>query len=417
MAGAQEDPRRALLLDLYRIALSAVDGRRRMRAALAADEPAGPFSVLAIGKAAPAMVLGALDALGSRLVRGLVIAPEESFTEELLACPRIRCVAGGHPLPDARSLAAGEAVLAFARATTAGSRVLVLVSGGASALVEVPAPGVALDDLRRLNSWAQAAAIDVVTLNAMRSSLSLIKGGRLPAHFAGAEMLGFLISDVPDDDPAVIGSGLLGIPRGPPAISDWPGWLTKLATRAAPAPPASSGCRVAVIARLADALDAAEREAGLRGLTVRRSTTRLSGDAETAARRICHELAVGDAELHLWGGETVVPLPAKPGRGGRCQHLALAVARHIAGHPEFIVLAAGTDGQDGNSGDAGAIVDGGTLDRALEAGFDPVRCLESADSGNLLEAAGELIHTGPTGTNVADLVLAARIEPQKAWSM
>ena len=114
--------------------------------------------------------------------------------------------------------------------------------------------------------------------------------------------------------------------------------------------------------------------------------------------------------LQLWGGETVVRLPARPGRGGRCQHFALSAAQQIAGHPELVVLAAGTDGRDGASEDAGAIVDGGTLARAREAGFDAAQCLAAADSGSLLEATGDLIYTGPTGTNVGDLVMALRLK-------
>jgi len=138
---------------------------------------------------------------------------------------------------------------------------------------------------------------------------------------------------------------------------------------------------------------------------------RLAGDAESAARRICHELAVGEADLHVHGGETVVRLPARPGRGGRCQHFAVAAARHLAGHPDLLLLAAGTDGIDGDSEDAGAIVDGETAERALDCGLDPAVALAAADSGTLLEMTGDLVHTGPTGTNVGDIVLALRQAP------
>jgi len=417
MAGAPDDTRRALLLDLYRAALSAVDGRRRMRAALATEYDRGPSCILAIGKAAPAMALGALDAPGNRITHGLVIAPGDAFPPELLAEPRIACLAGGHPLPDAQSLAAGKAVLAFARAVPRGSRVLLLVSGGASALAELPAPGVTLADLRRLNSWAQTAGIDIVTLNAMRGALSLIKAGRLPGLFAGADLDGFLISDVPGDDPAIVGSGLLAARPGSPSMADWPDWLVELAACAAAGPATTAVRAITLVACLADALDAVERAARAHGHSVLRNTTRLAGDAETAARSICHELAVADEELQLWGGETVVKLPAHAGRGGRCQQLALAAAQQIEGHAEFIVLAAGTDGRDGNSEDAGAIVDGETLKRARDAGYDAARSLAGADAGRLLEAAGDLVHTGPTGTNVGDLVIAGRIEPQSAQAM
>ena len=381
MTGAQNDQRRELLLHLYRAALSAVDGRRRVRAALATDRDQRPVSILAVGKAASAMTQGALDALGARVVRGLVIAPDDGLAHELLALPHISCIAGDHPLPGERSLAAGRATLAFAGATPPASRVLMLVSGGASALLEVLAPGVTLEKLRRLNEWAQSEAVDIVALNAMRASLSQVKAGRLPGLFRDCDVEGLMISDVPGDDPAVVGSGLL-----------------------------ATASRVALVGCLDEALDAALRAARTRGLDARRAAARLAGDAVSAARATCHEFAVGSLHLQIWGGETVVRLPLLPGRGGRCQHFALAAAQQIAGHPELVVLAAGTDGRDGASEDAGAIVDGETLARARDAGYDAAKCLEAADSGSLLEAAGDLIHTGPTGTNVGDLVMALRLK-------
>ena len=411
--GALDDPRRALLLDLYRAALSAVDGRRRVRAALNAGRDARPAHVLAVGKAAPAMMQGALDALGQRLARGLVIAPDGCAGAELRRCPRVACLTGGHPLPDERSLAAGQAMRNFAEATPPGSRVLLLVSGGASALVEIPRPGVTLANLRRLNEWALSSAVDIVSLNAMRSALSLIKAGRLPGLFRSADIEGLMISDVPRDDPAIVGSGLLAAPRTPSSTAGWPDWLRGLAAGIAPAGDAIVPCRVTLVGNLDDALDAVERAARSRGLVVWRATERLAGDAEAAARSVCHELALGGADLRLWGGETVVRLPAGAGRGGRCQHFALVAAQHIRNHAELVVLAASTDGRDGASDDAGAIIDGGTLARAEDAGYDAERSLAAADSGSLLEAAGDLIHSGPTGTNVGDLVMALRRAPDR----
>jgi hydroxypyruvate reductase len=382
MGGAPGDWRRELLLDLYRSALSAVDGRRRVRAALSADQDARPVSILAVGKAGSTMAQGALDALGARVVRGLVVAPDDGLADNLRAYPQIVFQAGDHPMPGERSLAAGNAALSFAGATPAGSRVLLLVSGGASALFEVLGPGVSLAELQRLNEWGHAAAVDIATLNAKRAALSLVKGGRLPRLFRDCDVEGLMISDVPDDDPAVLGSGLLASPQ----------------------------CRVTLVGCLDDALDAALRAARARGLDPKRAAARLSGEAAAAARTACREFAVGGANLQLWGGETVVRLPARPGRGGRCQHFALSAAQQIAGHRELLVLAAGTDGRDGASEDAGAIVDGDTLARAREAGYDAEKCLAAADSGSLLEAAGDLIYTGPTGTNVGDLVMMLRLE-------
>jgi glycerate 2-kinase len=381
--GSAADPRRALLLELFRSALAAVDGRRRVRAALAGEGVDGAYSAVAVGKAAASMMQGAADALGARLTRGLVVGPDGSIPARLQAAPSMRCIEAGHPRPDERSLAAGAALLEFAAGTAPGSRVLLLVSGGASALLEVPAPGVGLAQLRALYERSLAVGLDIEHLNRERAALSRIKGGRLPGLFRDARFEALMISDVPRDDPAVLASGLL----------DAPGLAPRL------------------VGSLDDALDAVARAAAARGLSAARGPARLSGDAEDAARRICHELAVGYPELRVEGGETTVRLPARPGRGGRCQHLAVAAARAIAGHPEYLLLAAGTDGRDGDSEDAGAIVDAGTAERAADAGLDLDAALAAANCGPLLEATGDLLHTGATGTNVGDIVLALRGRP------
>ena len=377
------DPRRALLLDLFRTAVAAVDGRRRVRAALAGTSFAAPVSAFAAGKAAATMMQGARDALGPMLVRGLVVAPDGAVPAALWADPALRCLESGHPRPDARSLAAGEALLEFAAATPAGGTVLLLVSGGASALVEVPAPGVGLPELVALFDRALAERFDIERLNRERIALSRIKGGGLPGLFAGARIQALVISDVPRDDPGVLASGLVAAPGIVPRL----------------------------VGSLDDALDAALRAAAARGLRAARGPARLEGDAESVAHRICHELAIGEEDVVVHGGETVVRLPERAGRGGRCQHLAVAAAQAIAGHEDYLILAAGTDGRDGASDDAGAIVDGSTCERARDGGFDPAAALATADSGPLLESTGDLIYTGPTGTNVGDLVIALRLTP------
>jgi hydroxypyruvate reductase len=332
---------------------------------------------------------GALDALGGRIGRALVVAPDDGSADALGPHPSVRCLAGSHPLPDARSVAAGEAMLEFAAATPPGSRVLLLVSGGASALAEAPAAGVTLESLRDLTAAALAEGTDIEALNARRRELSRIKAGRLVERFRGCEVQGLLISDVPRDDPAVAASGML----------------------------ASASCQVTIVARLADALEAVLRAARAQGLEAALAPERLAGEAAEAAGRICHELATIPQALLIAGGETVVRLPAHPGRGGRCQHLALAAAGLIAGHPEYLLLAAGTDGRDGSSDDAGAIVDGDTVARIGNAGLDVAAGLATADSGTLLEAAGDLVYTGATGTNVGDIVLALRLPPGSATAM
>jgi hydroxypyruvate reductase len=292
-------------------------------------------------------------------------------------------------VPDERSLHAGERLLAWLDALPAGVGALFLISGGASSLVEVLVPGVTLAQLARVSRLGLAAGRDIVALNAERARYSQIKGGRLAARLAGRAARALLISDVPGDDPAVIGSGILA--------------------------PAAGGddIRRDVIASIDMAMDAVVEAARARDLTVRRATGRFAGDAARLATQFTHELALGEAQVRVWGGESTVQLPPSPGRGGRNQHLALAAARLIAGYGDLALLAAGTDGIDGPTLDAGAVVDGETCGRIAVHGLDPDESLRRADSGSALAAAGALLRTGPTGTNVADLVIGFRRAPRR----
>jgi hydroxypyruvate reductase len=409
------DPRRRLLLELYAAACQAVDGRRRVRAALASED--GDWWILAIGKAASRMTLGAFDALGPRAVRALVISRADHYDEELLADPRVERVPGAHPVPDETSLRAGEAALRFAAEAPAGQRVLVLVSGGASSLAEALVPGVTLQQLRDLNAWALASGIDIETHNALRRRISRLKGGGLAAALGPTQARALLISDVPGDDPAVVGSGLVQASAGasPPVPEAAPAWIHELLA-GLPPPAAGASLPCALVGTLDDALTAAERAAQVQGFTARRLPGRAAGDVIACASRFAHEFAFTTEDVVLWGGETTVTLPPDPGRGGRSQQFALAAARLLAGHRNLVLLAAGTDGTDGNTDDAGAIVDGGTLLRAKEGGRKSADdALARADAGPFLEAAGDLLYTGPTGTNVGDVLIALRRAPQREY--
>jgi hydroxypyruvate reductase len=200
------------------------------------------------------------------------------------------------------------------------------------------------------------------------------------------------LSDVPGDDPGVIGSGL------------------------AAATPGESGDRLSrvVVASLDAALEAAQQRAAALGLSVERLARRIEGQAELEGREFVRALRTARCEVLLAGGESVVTLPERCGRGGRNQHLALAAALELAPHEDLALLAAGTDGDDGPSGDAGALIDGGTCARIGAAGLDAREALRAADSGTALEAASDLLHTGPTGTNVGDLVIGLRAATTRA---
>ncbi len=408
------DPGRTSLLALFDAALAAVNGRCRMRQTLAGCAH-GDVWVLAVGKAASAMTLGALDALGPAVSRALVVSREGHFDPELATWGGVRCMAAGHPLPDADSLAAGAAALAMARQAAAGQRVLLLVSGGASSLLEALPAGVSLQDLRDLNGWASACGLPIGSLNALRRSLSCVKDGRLLAAFAHCRSEGYFISDVPHDDPAVVASGLLAVAPAAPLPAPLPAWLPPLLARAPPPATPAAGVPVSCVGNLAQALEAVREAAAAAGLPVTVHGARLEGDAEAAAESVCRAIRPGRAGVQVFGGETTVRLPARPGRGGRNQHLALCAALRLDGDGQALLLACGTDGTDGNSDDAGALVDGGTLRRGRDGGCDPLASLAAADSGRFLEASGDLVHTGPTGTNVGDLLLAWRSDLPHSW--
>ena len=402
------DQRRRILIEVFERALAAVNGRARVRETLTFMTRVGRWRAVAIGKAASAMTLGALDILGENLERALVISKDEHFDVALLDAPRVGCLAAGHPLPDERSLQAGEQLQAFVRKTPRDQTLLFLISGGASSLVEVLPPGMSLVDLRKFNRWALASGHDIAAVNAVRRRLSMIKNGALLTELQGRPTVALYISDVPGDDPALIGSGLLSDPRDYPMPENLPFWIARLIPPVPATPAGPAGVSQHVIATLEDAVEAACAAGESLGLKVERSRGRFRGEAAELATRFCHELALSDGALHVWGGESTVRLPRRPGKGGRNQHLALAAARLLVVHDDLSLLAAGTDGTDGPTADAGAVVDSTTVERGTLGGFDADECLVRANSGRFLEAAGDLLHTGPTGTNVGDLVLGLK---------
>lgn len=405
---------RRRLLDGYAAALAAVDGRAAVRRALGAEPVPRPGLLVAAGKAAPAMARGALDALEGAAPPGLVVT-RHGYADPALGGTGLEVLEAGHPLPDEASLHAGRHLLELLEAAPRGP-VLVLLSGGASALLEAVPPGVAAADLRRLNEWLLASGLDIVAMNRLRKAVSLLKGGRLARYLGGRSVRQLLISDVPGDDPAVIGSGPL-VPD-PAAGAPWPAgvpaWVADLAAPVPAPPPAADPCfrgvETRIVARNRDALEAAAVRARSQGWVVHGHEEPLSGEAAETGRRLARAVMEGPPGLHLWGGETTVVLPAQPGRGGRCQTLALAAAQELAGRDDILLLAAGTDGSDGPGQEAGALVDGGTVARGEREGFSAVDRLQGADAGTFLEASGDLIQTGPTGTNVMDVVLAGKLE-------
>lgn len=401
------DPRQALLR-IFQSAIAAVHGRDRVRDYLQQHPVSAPVFLLSIGKAACPMAQGAHEVLGASIIEALVVTKHGHA--ESLPWPVLEA---GHPLPDEQSLAAGQKLIEFAAAIPPDATVLVLLSGGASALVEALPEDMDLTQLRALNDWLLASGLDIVAMNRIRKRLSRIKGGRLAKLLAPRPVLCLAISDVPGDDPRAIGSGPLVADASLQAVHDITGLPPVVAEAlryGPPAPASDDACfhnvHFEIIARLDDAMCAVAEAARQLGYKVTLHPEFIDGDALVAGTRLAHALlAAPAAEVQIWGGETTIKLPPQPGRGGRNQSLALAAALALRGQEHVWFLSAGTDGTDGPTADAGALVDGGTIARGESEGVPARHALAAADAGKFLEASGDLIQTGATGTNVMDLML------------
>ena len=413
---------RKQLLSAYQKALNAVNGRKVVANYLQKHPQMMPLALLAIGKAATQMAAGAFDILGAQITHTLIITKSGHLDKSLLPDYPMICLETAHPVPDEASLAAGHTLFNFIQTLPPQYPVLVLISGGTSALVEVLVPGVTLADLQRVNDWLLGSGLDIQIMNQIRKSLSMIKGGRLATYLKDHPVLNLLISDVPGDDLQVIGSGLLTphkISPSPflsgginslenarlshPRNLTLPTWLQSLLTKAYPLTKTTDFTNIKqhLIATPALARQAAQE---MIKNNVFNSENLLEGEAEAAGRMLAQQLNKSEPGFYLWSSETTVLLPEKPGQGGRCQHLALAAARELA--ESVTLLAAGTDGNDGPGEAGGALVDAKTIARGEQKGLNAKQCLEKADAGRFLAASDDLIITGPTGTNVMDLLIA-----------
>ena len=401
------------LMLIYEAALAAVNGRDCVERALERHQLMGDVYVAAIGKAAAAMFKGTSSSLTDSFKRGLLIT-KTGHEDGFKTGPSVEVIEAGHPCPTQASLDAGQALLKFIQSTPPDAQLLFLISGGASSLVEVLADGITLAELRRVNDWLLGSGLDIHAMNHVRKAISCIKGGRLAQQLAGRRATVLLISDVPGDEPSTIGSGLLvpEILQETEAPLELPDWIETLMQKGTPAPqhgdPSFDSVKTEIVACLDDAKRAAAEKGRTLGYEVYEHAAFLGGDAVLVGRQLAGELLSGPEGLHVWGGETTVRLPNHPGRGGRNQQLALAAAIELDGEDSVAFVAAGTDGTDGPTFDAGALVDGGTITRGEDEGLNPKIALAEADAGTFLAASGDLIQTGPTGTNVMDIMLGLK---------
>jgi hydroxypyruvate reductase len=254
-----------------------------------------------------------------------------------------------------------------------------------------------------LDLWLLGSGLPIGDINRVRSAASCIKGGRLVASLQGRHVIQLLMSDVPGDVMSDIGSGLLASAPARP-FPELPARFKALPLQQGVVSEIM-GVESHIVASNRHAREAVAAAARGAGYPVHEHGVFPLTDAAVCGEALARALLTGSAGVHVWGGETTVKLPENPGQGGRNQHLALAAARTLAGHAGLFLLSAASDGSDGATDDAGALVDGGSLERGADAGYDAEDCLKRAAAGDFLEGSGDLVHTGPTGTNVMDLVI------------
>ncbi|CAA7622473.1 glycerate kinase [Magnetospirillum sp. UT-4] len=409
---AAPDPVRAGLLRLFAAAVAAAMPERCLPAHLP-PAPAGRLVVVGAGKAAAAMARVVEGHYGGK-AEGLVVTRYGHAT----ACDRIAVVEAGHPLPDQAGTTAAERILEMVRGLGPDDRVLFLASGGGSALLALPAPGLTLADKRAVTAALLRSGAAIAEINTVRRHLSAIKGGRLAAAAFPAPMLTLAISDVPGDDVAAIASGpgvadattaadaLAVLERyrvaAPPAVFRHLGSGDETPK---PGDPRLSGAGAVIVAGAADALQAAAREAEILGWRPVVLGDAIEGEARAVACSMAAQARTVTGKrptVLLSGGETSVTMSGS-GRGGRNGEFLLALALALEGAPNIHALACDSDGIDGSEDNAGALVAPDTLARARALGLDPAAMLAANDSYPLFAALGDLVITGPTRTNVNDI--------------
>jgi hydroxypyruvate reductase len=422
-----------LLVEIYRAAIAAVAPGPALIRALQHDRADGRVWLIALGKAAAPMAEAAVAILtegrfqafpAPPLAGGLIVAPDETPAPH----PSLLVVVGDHPEPAAGSIAAAAALDRLVKEIQPGDTVWVLLSGGTTSLIGAPQPGIAADELGALYGQLLRSGLDIKEMNRVRKRFTRWSGGRLARSLAHARVRCYIVSDVIGDDLAAIGSGpCVPDPSTAREVRDalvraglWDGLGPSLRQHLdaiergdlpetpKPGDPVFARVESTLIATNRLALEAAGRRASEAGLVAEIVDSPFAGEAAIAGARIAERLVAGDTKPRclILGGETTVTIGDRvAGVGGRSQELALSAARVLRRMPAVALLSAGTDGRDGPTDAAGAVVDGTTWEAIAAAGRDPAGDLQHHDSYAALASVDALIKTGPTGTNVMDVVI------------
>ncbi|TGP51849.1 glycerate kinase [bacterium M00.F.Ca.ET.230.01.1.1] len=411
------DPK-AFLISIFNAAVAAADPEKTIRNHLPA-KPKGRTIVIGAGKGS-AQMAAAFEKVWDGPIDGLVVTRYGYGAK----CERIEIIEAAHPVPDAAGLEASRRLLEKVRGLTADDLVVALISGGGSALLPSPAPGLTLADEIAVNEALLASGAPIAAMNTIRKHISTIKGGRLAAAAHPARVVSLVVSDIPGDNPALVASGPTVPDPGsredalasiaaygmklPPSV------MAHINSPAADAPRPNdlrfAGNEVHLTASAGVSLEAAAAEAKRQGIEAVILSDAIEGEAREVGgvhAAIAREVATRNRPfakpaLILSGGETTVTLRAK-GKGGRNSEFLLAFAIGIDGVDGIHALAADTDGIDGSENNAGAFADGSTVSRMRAAGIDAKAMLAGNNAWTAFNAVGDLFVPGPTGTNVNDL--------------
>ena len=392
--------------------------------------------VVGCGKASAPMAQAVEDVLDDRITDGMVVVKYGHTTPVRYA----RLVEAGHPVPDAQSVAGARAVVDLAHQAGEDDLVVVLISGGGSALLTLPAPGLTLEDLQGLTELMLRCGAAINEINVLRKHCSAVKGGQLARHIAPARALGLILSDVVGNPLDAIASGPL-VPDPTTFADAWAvvekydlvdslpsrvhahlqaGLHGEVDETPKSRDPIFDRVQVVIVGDNARAAESAARAAAAAGYHTQVLSTFVEGEAREVAQVVA---ALGKEVVHyrrpqpppaclILGGETTVTVRGT-GTGGRNQELALAAALALEGWPHITVVALGTDGNDGPTDAAGGLVDGSTVARARAAGLNPLAHLQNNDAYPLLRATNDLLVTGPTNTNVNDLIF---VFVERTWT-
>ncbi|RVD58039.1 glycerate kinase [Mesorhizobium sp. M2D.F.Ca.ET.185.01.1.1] len=411
------DPK-TFLISIFNAAVAAADPEKTIRNHLPA-KPKGRTIVIGAGKGS-AQMAAAFEKVWDGPINGLVVTRYGYGAK----CERIEIIEAAHPVPDGAGLEASRRLLEKVRALTADDLVVALISGGGSALLPSPAPGLTLADEIAVNEALLASGAPIAAMNTIRKHVSTIKGGRLAAAAHPARVVSLVVSDIPGDNPALVASGPTVPDTGSreDALASIAAYGMKLPASvmahinspAADAPRPNdlrfAGNEVHLTASAGVSLEAAAAEAKRQGIEAVILSDAIEGEAREVGgvhAAIAREVATRNRPfakpvLILSGGETTVTLRAK-GKGGRNSEFLLAFAIGIDGIDGIHALAADTDGIDGSENNAGAFADGSIVSRMRAAGIDAKAMLAGNNAWTAFNAVGDLFVPGPTGTNVNDL--------------